>query len=120
MIKTAVCLNCMVHQQSDGTVLYQLNQQAMPGCQIDWLINGVVVAHEEDFNRSLIISKTAHSILMKKYFPNTVYKEDCFESEPRTAVCHGPRNSSPDTGNNKTGVTIAVTVAAFLLHKWFL
>lgn len=39
MIKTAVCLICTVHQQSDGTVLYQLNQQAMPGCQVDWLIN---------------------------------------------------------------------------------
>ncbi|KAG5270885.1 hypothetical protein AALO_G00173400 [Alosa alosa] len=116
---TASSLNCTVHLRSDGSALYQLSEQALPECDVDWIVNGANVATEDDVDHSLVLQRTADYVLLKAYYSNTTYTEDCLVKGLRKVFCDDPIPSGLSEASHDdrkwTWIIIPAVVASLVL-----
>ncbi|XP_031432079.1 uncharacterized protein LOC116222395 isoform X2 [Clupea harengus] len=116
-IRAAEGLTCTVHPQGDGSALYQISAPAKPNREYDWKINGMVVAHEDDSDGTIVLKHNGTFLLLKAHHSNTTYTVDT--AEGRVSVpCYGPLSlgEPPHDDANKSnwGAILAGVVISLL------
>ncbi|XP_031432080.1 uncharacterized protein LOC116222395 isoform X3 [Clupea harengus] len=86
-IRAAEGLTCTVHPQGDGSALYQISAPAKPNREYDWKINGMVVAHEDDSDGTIVLKHNGTFLLLKAHHSNTTYTVDTAERMEHTRRC---------------------------------